>query len=77
MAISVAFGLLFVTVIILILLPVFLKWINPLHRSWIWISDGRWISSKDAEPSIREKHHAASLESELGVMSNAEDLAEK
>jgi Cu/Ag efflux pump CusA len=77
MAISVAFGLLFVTVIILILLPVYLKWINPLHRSWIWISDGRWLSSKDAEPSNREKHHAASLDSELGVMTNPENPADK
>tara|TARA_B110000908_G_C10263183_1_gene460976 strand:+ start:984 stop:4169 length:3186 start_codon:yes stop_codon:yes gene_type:complete len=65
MAISVAFGLLFVTVIILILLPIYLQWINPLHRSWIWISDGRWLSSNDAEPAIREKHHASILESEL------------
>jgi len=77
MAISVAFGLLFVTVIILILLPVYLKWINPLHRSWIWISDGRWLSSKDAEPSNREKYHAASLESELGVMTNPENPTDK
>jgi len=36
MAISVAFGLLFSTLIILVLLPVFLRWINPLHGVWVW-----------------------------------------
>jgi multidrug efflux pump subunit AcrB len=54
MAISVAFGLLFVTIIILILLPVFLQWISPLHRSWIWVKRGDWLSAFDAEPARRE-----------------------
>jgi len=55
MAISVAFGLLFVTVIILILLPVFLLWINPLHRSWVWVKKGDWLSREAAEPAVREE----------------------
>ncbi len=54
MAISVAFGLLFVTVIILVLLPVFLQWINPMHRAWVWVKRGDWLSSMDAEPARRE-----------------------
>ena len=54
MAISVAFGLLFVTVIILILLPVFLQWINPLHRSWVWVKRGDWLTATEAEPARRE-----------------------
>jgi len=74
MAISVAFGLLFVTVIILILLPIYLQWINPLHRTWIWISDGRWLKSLDAEPAIREQHLNAELESES---SSPHDFIEK
>ena len=74
MAISVAFGLLFVTVIILILLPIYLQWINPLHRTWIWISDGRWLKSIDAEPAIREQHLNAELESER---STPHDFIEK
>ena len=74
MAISVAFGLLFVTVIILILLPIYLQWINPLHRTWIWISDGRWLKSLDAEPAIREQHLNAELESER---SKPHDFIEK
>ena len=55
MAISVAFGLLFVTVIILILLPVYLLWINPLHRSWVWVKRGDWTSREAAEPAVREE----------------------
>jgi len=54
MAISVAFGLLFVTVIILILLPILLLWINPLHRSWVWVKRGDWLSREAAEPAVRE-----------------------
>jgi len=55
MAISVAFGLLFVTVIILVLLPIFLLWINPLHRSWVWVKRGDWLSREQAEPAVREE----------------------
>jgi multidrug efflux pump subunit AcrB len=54
MAISVAFGLLFTTVIILVLLPVFLVWINPLHRTWVWLRNGKIPPEQDAEPAIRE-----------------------
>jgi multidrug efflux pump subunit AcrB len=54
MAISVAFGLLFVTIIILVLLPVFLQWISPLHRSWVWVKKGDWLSPEEAEPARRE-----------------------
>ena len=55
MAISVAFGLLFVTVIILVLLPIYLLWINPLHRSWVWVKRGDWLSREGAEPAVREE----------------------
>ncbi|MGB1056836.1 MAG: efflux RND transporter permease subunit [Flavobacteriales bacterium] len=55
MAISVAFGLLFVTVVILVLLPIYLMWINPLHRSWVWVKKGDWLSRESAEPAVREE----------------------
>lgn len=55
MAIAVAFGLLFVTVIILVLLPIYLQWINPLHRGWVWVKKGDWPSVEAAEPANREE----------------------
>ena len=54
MAISVAFGLLFVTVIILILLPIYLKFISPLHRVWVFVTKGKWVDEHSAEPAVRE-----------------------
>ncbi len=54
MAISVAFGLLFITLIILILLPVFLLWINPLHGAWVWVKTGNFPDENLREPAIRE-----------------------
>lgn len=54
MAISVAFGLMFVTVIILILLPIYLQWINPLHRTWFWVKKGKWLDTDAGEPANRE-----------------------
>lgn len=65
MAISVAFGLLFVTVIILILLPIFLLWINPLHRSWIWVKKGDWLDPEAAEPARREELEIAEMEGQF------------
>lgn len=61
MAISVAFGLLFVTVIILILLPIYLLWINPLHRSWVWVKKGDWLPADAAEPANREDAEIAKM----------------
>lgn len=54
MAISVAFGLLFITLIILILLPILLLWINPLHGAWVWIRTGNYPEANLREPAIRE-----------------------
>jgi len=71
MAISVAFGLLFVTVIILILLPVFLLWINPLHRSWVWIKRGEWLSRESAEPAVREEQGFANTDTETDALGSA------
>jgi multidrug efflux pump subunit AcrB len=65
MAISVAFGLLFVTVIILILLPIFLLWINPLHRSWVWVKQGDWLEADAAEPARREELEIAQMEGQF------------
>jgi multidrug efflux pump subunit AcrB len=55
MAISVAFGLLFSTLIILVLLPVFLRLINPMHGVWVWVTKGKYPSEVELrEPALRE-----------------------
>lgn len=54
MAIAVAFGLLFITVIILYLLPVILMWVNPLHGCWVWIRTGDFPDPTSREPAVRE-----------------------
>lgn len=65
MAIAVAFGLLFITLIILILLPVFLVISNSLHKVWQFVRRGEWPNDEEAEPAVRElasmgniDHHA-------------------
>lgn len=70
MAISVAFGLLFVTVIILVLLPIFLLWINPLHRSWVWVKKGDWLDADAAEPANREEVEIAKMDGQWTSPSN-------
>ncbi len=55
MAISVAFGLLFITLIILVLLPIFVLWINPVHAGWIWLRTGNWLDTTAREPAVREQ----------------------
>jgi len=72
MAISVAFGLLFVTVIILVLLPIFLQWINPLHRGWIWVNNGKWLTVREAEPAVREQAIAREINEEISGPSTTE-----
>ena len=62
MAISLAYGLAFVTIITLVLLPIFLLWINPLHRIWVWVKRGEWLSQDEAEPTNREVQAMEELE---------------
>jgi multidrug efflux pump subunit AcrB len=54
MAISVAFGLLFITVIILFLLPVLLLWFNPLHGFYVWVRTGKYPETNLREPALRQ-----------------------
>jgi multidrug efflux pump subunit AcrB len=62
MAISLACGLAFVTLITLVLLPVFLIWVNPLHRTWVWIVTGKWPEVEAGEPTLRELREMNELE---------------
>ncbi|MBD98018.1 RND transporter [bacterium] len=53
MAISVAYGLLVVTGIILIVLPPLLLGLNTLRRSIYWIRTGEWVAPEYVEPAYQ------------------------
>lgn len=54
MAITVAYGLLIVTVIILILLPVYLLALNSMRRAYLSFMTGKDVSPTESEPAVRE-----------------------
>ena len=60
MAISISFGLLFVTIIILILLPVYILFYNNTKRltyasfDWVWNAKWSWKKREAYEPAIEE-----------------------
>ena len=54
MAISVAYGLIIGTFLLLALLPLFLIISNDLRRIAHWVWEGEWLSREDVEPAIHE-----------------------
>ena len=54
MAITVAIGLAFVTIVILVLLPSLLVLANFGHKVWQFVVKGIWLSDEMAEPAVRE-----------------------
>ncbi len=58
MAISVAFGLLFITVVILILLPIFLIAFNRVKVYTLWLWDGIKPSYESVERAVKNKQQA-------------------
>lgn len=64
MAISIAYGLLVATAIMLLLLPVFLSFFNDvrIYVNWLW--EGKKPSEEQVEPAVREKKFELELEHE-------------
>ena len=54
MAISVAYGLAFGTLLTLIMLPALLMTVNRIKRSITWLLKRRMPSPEEVEPAIRE-----------------------
>lgn len=54
MAISIAYGIAFATVLTLLLLPVMLKSFNTLKRLIHWIWEGEWVEPEAVERAIKE-----------------------
>jgi len=55
MAISLAYGLLSATFIMLLILPPLLVVVNNLRRGWKWLWDGEKVAPRDIEPSVKEE----------------------
>ena len=61
MAISIAYGIGFATVLTLVMLPIFLSFSNTLKVSAKWLSTGNKVSKEEVERAIKEKLEEAHL----------------
>jgi multidrug efflux pump subunit AcrB len=68
MAISIAYGIGFATVLTLVMLPIFLSFSNSLKVSSKWLRTGNKVSKEEVERAIKEQQEEAHL-SEGGIAS--------
>ena len=61
MAISIAYGIGFATVLTLVMLPIFLSFSNDLKVGVKWLLTGKNISKEEVERAIKEKHEEAQM----------------
>ena len=61
MAISIAYGIGFATVLTLVMLPIFLSFSNGLKVSVKWLKTGNDITKEEVERAIKEKAEEAHL----------------
>ncbi len=55
MAVSLAYGLLSATFIMLLILPPLLVVVNDLRRGWRWLWEGEKVTARSVEPSVLEE----------------------
>jgi multidrug efflux pump subunit AcrB len=65
MAISIAYGIGFATVLTLLMLPIFLSFSNKVKVRTKWLATGDEISKEEVERAIKEQKEELSLEGEL------------
>lgn len=65
MAISIAYGIGFATVLTLILLPLFLSFSNKLKVNVLWLYTGNDITKEEVERAIKEQKEELHLEGEM------------
>jgi len=68
MAISLAYGLLSATFIMLLVLPPLLMAINNIRRGWVWLWEGKHATPEEVEPSVIEDAHDDEEEEYLDVV---------
>ncbi|MEM9077450.1 MAG: efflux RND transporter permease subunit [Bacteroidota bacterium] len=61
MAISIAYGIGFATVLTLVMLPIFLSFSNSVKVSTKWLRTGDKVSKEEVERAIKEQHEEAYL----------------
>ncbi|MCC7430974.1 hypothetical protein IT568_09045, partial [bacterium] len=54
MAISIAYGLLFGTFLILVQVPPLLLIVNKIRRLWVWLLEGKMPTEEEVEPAVKE-----------------------
>ena len=69
MAISIAYGIGFATVLTLIMLPLFLSFSNKLKVSALWLYTGNDISKEEVERAIKEQKEELHLKGEMKELS--------
>jgi hypothetical protein len=55
MAVSLAYGLLSATFVMLLMLPPLLVVVNNLRRGWKWLWEGEKVTARSVEPSVLEE----------------------
>lgn len=62
LAISMAYGVLFGTIFILVCFPAYILIVNDMRRGWTYIYKGVWKKPEEVEPAYVEEKHLAELE---------------
>ncbi len=77
MAISIAYGIGFATVLTLLMLPIFLSFGNKVKVNTKWLITGNAITKEEVERAIKEQKEAVQLESEMSkkISHNSEDAS--
>ncbi|NNE25775.1 MAG: efflux RND transporter permease subunit, partial [Saprospiraceae bacterium] len=57
MAISIAYGIGFATVLTLLVLPIYLSFINSIKVTGTWLRSGEWVPAESLERAVKELKH--------------------
>ena len=67
MAISIAYGIGFATILTLVLLPIFLSFSNSIKVALKWVFSSGDVSREEVERAVKEQREAAEFPSQLNV----------
>lgn len=70
MAISIAYGIGFATILTLVMLPLFLSFSNKVKVSSKWLATGDAITKEEVERAIKEQREEAHLQGEISHRQN-------